>query len=45
MKISGEELVKAISIHVPFSLPSGALKYALSSRTNRIWENELNPKI
>jgi hypothetical protein len=40
-----EERVKSIFINFPFSLSSVALKCVLSSITNRIWKNELGPKI
>jgi hypothetical protein len=45
MKGPEEERVKSIFIHFPFSLPLGALKCELSNNTNRIWKNELGPKI
>jgi hypothetical protein len=45
MKSPGEERCKSIFIHYPFSLPSGALKCVLSNSANRIYKNELGPKI
>jgi hypothetical protein len=46
MKGLGEESVKSILFsHFPFSLPSGPLERVLSNGTNRIWKNELGPKI
>jgi hypothetical protein len=45
IKGPGEERVKSIFIHFPFSLPSSALKLVLSNSINRIWKNELHPKI
>jgi hypothetical protein len=44
VKGPGEERVKSVFTHFPFSLPPGALKCALSNNTNRIWKNEVVPK-
>jgi hypothetical protein len=45
MKGPGEERVKSISTHFPFSLSSDALKSVVSNSKNRIWKNELGLEI
>jgi hypothetical protein len=45
MKGPGEERVKSIFIHFPFSLPSGALNCVISNSTNIILKKEEEPKI